>query len=504
MRTLHIDVHGPAKPLDRFFAHCVGAGRAGEMLRAEALSQLSRLQTACGFQYLRFHGLFSDDMAVCTLDREGNVLYNWQYIDLVLDALLSCGIRPLVELGFMPNCLKSGEKTIFWWKGNVTPPKDMRQWRDLVSAFTRHVTGRYGAQEVRRWYFEVWNEPNLPQFFDGTREEYFALYDASAETVKEVDPAYRVGGPATAGISEGTWIPELISHCAQNNIPLDFVSTHTYGVDGHLDEFGVYRHTLKRDKDCIVKDVQKARDDVRNSAMPDLPVFFTEWSNSHSGRDNVHDSYITAPFILYTLKRCQGLAQSMSYWTYTDIFEEAGPGPAPFHGGFGLMNTQGLCKPSYYAYRWLCEMPGDELPTGDADSYAATGGGELHVLLWDYTHPEQDADNQDYFIRDLPAKALDDAAVELAGMESGEYTVETYRAGYMANDVYTQYLRAGLRDLIGRETPTREMTDALRGQSDGRPESMNFLRINGDGRAKLIPHMRQNDVIRMILRKNKA
>ena len=209
------------------------------MLRAEALKQLSRLQESCGFGYLRFHGLFSDDMAVCRLNREGEIRYNWQYVDLVIDEMLARHIRPLVELGFMPDCMKSGEQTIFWWKGNVTPPRDMRQWRGLVSAFTRHVTSRYGAQEVRQWYFEVWNEPNLKGFFTGMQQEYFDLYDASAAAVKEVDPAYRVGGPGTAGLPEGIWIADLIAHCVQNNVPLDFVSTHAYGVDGHLDEFGV-------------------------------------------------------------------------------------------------------------------------------------------------------------------------------------------------------------------------------------------------------------------------
>ena len=502
MRNLRINLSGPRQPLNRFFAHCIGAGRAGEMLRAETLSQLTRLQNTCGFQYLRFHGLFSDDMAVCSRNHAGEIVYNWQYIDLVFDAMLERHIRPLVELGFMPDCLKSGEQTIFWWKGNVTPPKDMQAWQELVEAFTRHVTRRYGAAEVRQWYFEVWNEPNLPQFFAGTQEDYFALYDASVQAVKTVDPLYQVGGPGTAGLEEGTWIPELIDHCVQNMVPLDFVSTHAYGVDGALDEFGTYRHTLKKDQDCIVKEIRRARADVQQSGMPGLPVLYTEWSNSHSSRDNVHDSYISAPFILYTLKRCQGYVQSMSYWTFTDIFEEAGPGPAPFHGGFGLMNIQGLCKPSYFAYRWLCELPAGELATNDTDSYAAADDDALHVLLWDYTHPEQDADNQAYFIRDLPAKALDDAAVELAGMQSGTYTVETYRAGHMANDVYTQYLRMGLRDRIGRETPTREETEALRMQADGTPESVNALHIGADGNAKLITPMRQNDVVRLILRRN--
>ncbi len=502
MRTLHVNLQESTKPLNRFFAHCVGAGRAGEMLRAEALDQLSSLQDACEFQYLRFHGLFSDDMAVCRLDREGKLCFNWQYVDLVIDAMLERKIRPFVELSFMPDCLKSGEQTIFWWKGNVTPPRDIQMWRDLVSAFTRHATNRYGADEVRQWYFEVWNEPNIPGFFTGTMQDYFDLYDASANAVKAVDTAYRVGGPGTAGLDTGTWVAELIDHCSKGKISLDFISTHAYGVDGHLDEFGERRHRLEKNQDCIIEEVRRARNDVQNSAMPHLPVIFTEWSNSYSSRDNVHDSYVTAPFILYTLKRCQGIAQSMSYWTFTDIFEEAGPGPDPFHGGFGLLNIQGLKKPSFYAYRFLCELPENELSTGDADSYAAADENQAHVLLWDYTHPDQDADNQEYFIRDLPAKALDDAEVELEGLQSGDYTVETCRVGHMANDVYTLYLRQGLRELTGRETPMREQIEALREQTDGRPESINTLHVGREGKARLIVHMRQNDVVRIILRKN--
>jgi xylan 1,4-beta-xylosidase len=501
MRALHINLNGTKKPLDRFFDHCVGAGRAGEMLRAQSLKQLTALQEGCHFRYLRFHGLLSDDMAVCRLDESGKVLYNWQYIDLVFDEMLALGIRPLVELGFMPDCLKSGETTVFWWKGNVTPPADMEKWSALVGALVRHVTARYGVTEIQRWYFEVWNEPNLSGFFTGTQAEYFALYDATAAAIKAVNPAYRVGGPATAGLDEGAWIPEMIAHCAGNNVPIDFISTHSYGVDGALDEYGRDRHRLKAAPDCVVNDVRNVRCQVKESAMPDLPVFFTEWSNSYTPRDNVHDSYISAPFVLFTLKRCEGYAESMSYWTFTDIFEEAGPGPAPFHGGFGMMNTQGIKKPTFYAFRWLCELPDTELPTQDADSYAAMGDTALHVLFWDYTKPEQDAPNEEYFIRDLPSQALKDVNVSLEGLTPGTYTVEQYRVGYLKNDAYSLYLRAGLKELDGVETPSAAQVEALCKQTDGAPEAWEKLTVGADGRAALAVPMRENDVVRLILRR---
>ncbi len=501
MRTISVDLKGPRKPLNRFFDHCVGAGRAGEMLRAQALDQLTVLQEACGFRYLRFHGLLSDDMAVCRRDENGRLLFNWQYVDLVFDAMLKRGIRPLVELGFMPDCLKSGDTTIFWWKGNVTPPRETDEWQALVHALVAHVTARYGGAEVRNWYFEVWNEPNLSDFFTGTQADYFALYDATAAAVKAVDASYRVGGPATAGLDEGAWIPEMIAHCAETGAPIDFISTHSYCVDGALDEFGRNRHRLRAAPDGVARDVCKVRSQVLESAMPGLPVFFTEWSSSYTPRDPVHDSYVSAPFILYTLKRCEGYAESMSYWTFTDIFEEAGPGPSPFHGGFGLMNNQGLKKPAFHAFRWLCELPDEELPTGDADSYAAADAIALHVLLWDYTKPAQDADNESYFIRDLPSAPLPEARITLNGLAPGRYTVERYRVGYLSNDVYTQYLRAGLTALHGVETPTAGQTDALRALSDGAPEGLDSVEADADGRTELRVAMRENDVVRLIVRR---
>ncbi|NLI22235.1 MAG: glycoside hydrolase [Clostridiales bacterium] len=501
MRTVSVDLNGPRQPLDRFFSHCIGAGRAGEMLRAQALDQLRELQKACRFRYLRFHGLLSDDMAVYAEDAKGEPVYNWQYVDLVLDAMLLCGIRPLMELGFMPDRLKSGEQTVFWWRGNVTPPREMARWQALITALVRHVTARYGTGEVLQWYFEVWNEPNLPMFFSGTQADYFALYDATVAAIKAVDARYRVGGPASAGLDEGAWITEMIDHCVSAAMPIDFISTHSYGVDGALDEFGRDRHTLKPNPACVAADVRGVRALVRDSALPHLPVIFTEWSNSYTPRDNVHDSYVSAPFLLYTLKRCEGYAESMSYWTFTDIFEEAGPGPSPFHGGFGLMNMQGLRKPTFHAYRWLCELPDTALPTGDEDSYAALDDTALHVLLWDYSKPAQDAPNEDYYIRDLPPRDLPDARVRLTGLKPGIYTLERYRVGYLRNDVYTLYLKAGFPALAGRETPTPQQIEALRRQTDGAPEAMERLAVGADGAVTLPVSMRENDVVRLILRR---
>ena len=228
---------------------------------------------------------------------------------------------------------------------------------------------RYGRDEVRTWYFEVWNEPNLSGFWEGgDQKAYFDLYDLTAKTIKSIDPALRVGGPSTAGAA---WVPEFLAHVKQSGAAVDFVTTHTYGVDGgFLDEEGKSDTKLDPSPDAIVGDVRRVREQISASPFPGLPLYFSEWSTSYTPRDSVHDSYISAPYILTKLKACQGLVQGMSYWTYTDLFEEPGPPTAPFQGGFGLLNPQGIRKPAYFAYKYLHALEGDsichERSSGDA------------------------------------------------------------------------------------------------------------------------------------------
>ncbi|HNX05126.1 MAG TPA: hypothetical protein PKI32_06470, partial [Opitutales bacterium] len=262
-RLVSADMNDPKGPMSRMGEFCVGAGRANEGLRADWQRQLAEVKENCGFRYLRFHGLFCDDMGVVLRDRSGRIVYNWQYVDELFDYMLSIDVKPFVELGFMPQAIASGDKTIFWWKGNVTPPKNYEDWENLVRAAVQHWTDRYGAEEVASWYFEVWNEPNLSGFWIGdtmgmsgeewqsfAREEYFKLYDASAKAVKSVNPRYRVGGPATAG---NAWVPQMLEHCEKTGAPIDFVSTHNYAVmAGYLDEFGTNGTVFCPNRDAMI------------------------------------------------------------------------------------------------------------------------------------------------------------------------------------------------------------------------------------------------------------
>jgi len=493
-RLISVDYRRVSGSHNRFPQLVVGAGRAAEGLRADWQRDLRLVHQECGFEYVRFHGLLQDEMGVYSEDRNGKPVYNFQYVDAVYDSILNAAMRPFVEFGFMPGRLASGNKTIFWWKGNITPPRDYAKWEALIRALVQHWTDRYGQAEVRRWLFEVWNEPNLKDgFWSGDQAEYFKLYDVTVRAIKSVSADYRVGGPATAGRA---WVPEMIAHAVQARVPLDFITTHDYGVNGRgLDAEGNQQLFLDPSLDAIYSGVRTVRSQIKASELPNLPLHYTEWSTSYSPRDPVHDAYISAAYIVSRLKRSEGHADSMSYWTFTDIFEENGPVPSPFHGGFGLINFQGLRKPSFYAYQFLNRLGNEELVSGDSDSWATRGNGGVQLLFWNYTPPKSDESDQVYFKRDLPAKDLGSVRVSVSGVPSGKYTMSLYRVGYRINDVYTDYLMMG-----SPATLTREQVRELADKNDGKAVSTISVDVSSTGIFSRDLPLRENDVCLVLLR----
>jgi len=503
VRTIAADLNKTAGPMNRMFEFCVGAGRANEGLRADWQRQLRRVHDECGFRYIRFHGLFCDDMGVYQEDKQGRPIYNWQYIDELFDFLQSIGMKPFVELGFMPGALASGSQTIFWWRGNVTPPKDYAKWEAFIAAFVQHCTERYGGDEVRSWYFEVWNEPNLDGFWMGNpakkkyeewvpaaRAEYFKLYESTVRGVKSVDSAYRVGGPATAG--EG-WIDETLAFCAEHKVPLDFISTHSYAtMAGYLDEYGNAGTVFAPDRNAITSGVQRVRGQIDRSAFTKAGLHYTEWSASYTPADPIHDSYHSAAFILDKMHNIGSAADSMSYWTFTDIFEEAGPRTTPFHGGFGLLNYQDLPKPAFFAYKFLHQLGDTRLICADPAAFVCHDkSGAVQALFWDFTitHPGPSVNNQVFYKADQPAKPAAAAELKISGLAKGAYRLLATKVGYRANDVQSAW-----RDLGSPAQLTRAQVSTLRQVSDGKPLIDERIEIGADGLFVRPFAMRENDV----------
>ncbi len=493
-RRIRVDAASPKIPRDLFAELAVGSDYPGTLLRDDSLAQLQLVHEELGFRYVRFHGIFHDVLGTYR-EKDGHPIYSWSEIDRLYDRLLAIGIRPFVELGFTPDAMKTSEQTIFFWKGNTSHP-DPEKWRRLIDAFARHLLDRYGRAEVRQWFFEVWNEPNLAQFWEhADQAAYFDLYAQTAQTLKAIDPELKVGGPSTAGAA---WICEFLAHVAERHLPIDFVTTHTYGVDGgFLDEHGQADTKLSPSAEAITGDVRRVRRQIESSPLPGLSLYFTEWSTSYTPRDSVHDSYHSASYILTKLKESAGAAQGMSYWTFSDLFEEPGPPTAPFQGGFGLLNPQGVRKPAYFAYKYLHQLGGRAIDTGDPQSIAASDGeGEgVQVLAWNYTPPDQPVSNRSYFTKVHPAAKLAPLAIAFAGMAPGRYEARIHLTGFEQNDAYSAYLKLGSPDQL---TPAQ--LEQLQTLTRDEPE-LRTLEIDSSGSALLTLPWREYDVVLVHLKR---
>jgi len=390
-----LDVSAPGRPFPHFWEQMFGSGRAILSLRDDYRRDLRSVHDITGFSYVRFHAIFGDETGFYS-EAEGRPVYNFSYIDQIYDGLLENGVRPFVEMSFMPRALSATDHLhAFWYKPLPNPPKSYDAWGEMVYAFARHLVERYGADEVVKWYFEVWNEPNI-DFWTGEPKQstYFQLYDAAARAVKRASPRLRVGGPATA---QAAWVSAMIAHAASANVPLDFVSTHVYANDSAEDVFGTHEKIPRRD--MVARSVRKVYDEVHHSARPDLPVIWSEYNASYMNEVNVTDAPFMGPWLANTIRQCDGLQTMMSYWTFSDVFEEQGVVKTPFYGGFGLVAAGGIPKAAYNVFALLHKLGDERLPL-DAPWALATrrADGSLAIAIWNYAEPQEAGEPADFHL----------------------------------------------------------------------------------------------------------
>ena len=274
-------------------------------------------------------------------------------------------------------------------------------------------------------------------------------------------------------------------------MPIDFISTHSYGVtQGFLDEYGHGGTALSKDPMSVSGDVLQSRKEIATSAKPGLELHYTEWSSSYTPADPLHDSYHEAAYILEKLKQVGNAANSMSYWVFTDIFEEPGPRYTPFHGGFGLLTIQGINKPAFYAYQFLNKLGNTALVNEDARSWVTKNAhGDLQLLLWDFTRTLPDStNNQNYYIKDLPARAKGKIKINLTNVPAGKYKMEIYKVGYRANDAYTSYLDMGKPAQLNKQ-----QVEKLKSKNNGAPVVTEMIAVTNNFTKEL--ELRENDVL---------
>jgi xylan 1,4-beta-xylosidase len=416
--AIEIDANAASHPLPHFWEQMFGSGRAILSLRDSYRHDLREVKQITDFEFIRFHAIFHDEVGLYDQDASGTPVYNFSYVDQIYDGLLENKVRPFIELSFMPKKLTSDPNALhaFWYKQNVAPPKDWDRWGQLVEVFTRHLVQRYGENEVAHWYFEVWNEPNLDFWVGNPKEDtYYQLYDQAALAVKRVSLRLRVGGPGTA---QAAWADRFLAHCKEKKVPVDFVSTHVYGNDKAEDVFGTHEQ-ISRNK-MVCRAVRKVHDQIAASGFPKMPLIWTEYNADYGNQPQVTDSAYMGPFLANTIRECDGLAEIMSYWSFSDVFEEQGVVKTPFYGGFGLLAERSIPKPAFNDFALLHRLGNRRLEvSSDSALVTRRKDGSLAIAVWNLFLPEEPGTTKMVTLRFRGASQAKSARVTIVDKEHG-------------------------------------------------------------------------------------
>jgi xylan 1,4-beta-xylosidase len=457
-RVIVVDTSAAAHPFPHFWEKMFGSGRAILTLRDDYRRDLREVKGITGFEYVRFHAIFHDEVGLYDEDAQGNSLYNFSYVDQIYDGVLANGVRPFVEISFMPKKLAARDALhAFWYKQNVSPPKDYAKWDALITRFAQHLVERYGIGEVSQWYFEVWNEPNIDFWVgDPKQATYWELYDHTARALKAVNSQLRVGGPATA---QAAWADAFIKHCAEQKVPVDFVSTHVYGNDKSEDVFGT-RENIPRNQ-MVCRAVKKVHEQIQASAKPQLPLIWSEFNASYANEPAVTDTVYMGPWLADTIRQCDGLVDMMSYWTFSDVFGEQGVVKRPFYGGYGLLAEDGIPKPAFAAFELLHHL-GEERLAVNSDTALVTRrkDGSLVIAVWNYAAPAESVEPPKVVTLRFKGAKVRQAAISRVDREHGDVRAAYERMG--APSFPTQAQIMALRKAA--ELPAAEVRDLRDGE----------------------------------------
>lgn len=449
MAKMLIDINKTGNKINPVWNFGFNTCHAALHLRDDLPSQVS-LAKECNFKYIRFHHNFSEAVGIYTENEKGESVYNFDNFDKIYDKAIKNGMLPFMEIGFCPESLKVSDKTLMAYKASTSKPKSYEKWAELIKKLVSHCIERYGINCVKKWYFEVWNEPDII-FFDGNMEDYFELYDHTALAIKSVDESLKVGGPAT---SKCAWVADFIKHIENGSqisgfksLPCDFISTHAYPSD--LPFFTKAHGDVQLLNSSILYEMYSmVRKTMDNSSLKKLPLIMGEWNSSAGPLAFNHDEKNNAAFIVKTLNDLKYIIDGSLYWNLSDINEEVGFHYAPFHGGYGLFNVNDIPKSSYNAFKLLNMIKGDELVTC-MDDEQKDGRGvlasfdndnkEINILLYHYVEP------------DSKESGPWNVSIDISGVQSETVSYKSYAISDNGGSSYEWWLKMGSPEYLNPE-----------------------------------------------------
>lgn len=483
-------------------------GSAKMLLYETIREQLRSIQRDIGYRYIKFHGIFSDEMHIYQGTANGSCTYCYTYVDQILDFLLSIHLKPMIELSFMPAALAADPAKVCF--GYITsPPRALSDWIDLIRSFTRHLITRYGAAEVTSWLFTIWNEPdtNYHMFGFATYEEFYPFYEATWHAVKEVCPDLSVGTPSNYYLTqyEEHWICGFMEWCREHECMPDFFNMHFYATTFSaplLDDFSVsdadFRIRLSEDENLFHSFVTQIRNYASREPFAHMPVYLTEWNASPAHVDLLNDTCFLSCYVVKNILENYDCLDSFGFWTISDFLEEYPIPPATFQGGLGMITYNGIPKPVYHAFCFLNRL-GSELVAHKDGMFLTRTGDTYQLICYHYKHFSAlyaqgemfDMTPCNRYATFMPEETRE-FSITIQGLSHGEYQVTEYSINRHSGSAFDKWQEMG-----GVEPASREETETLCRLST--PMLQKYTLKSEDGALKLSTVLEQLEVKLFIL-----
>ena len=494
-----VDCAASGKTLTHKWRSFIGVGRAKDLLQAEVQDMLRQLQRDVGFRYLRFHGIFSDDMLVCRRNSDGSLQFSFTLIDKMLDFILSVGLKPLIQFSFMPADIAAApEKTVFSSPFVVSPPKRMEDWNTLIALFLSHIRSRYGKEEIRSWLYSVWNEPDtsIQMFGFEDAAQFYSLYQNTFRTLKSFDGELIFGSPSlypTTGY-EVEWLRRFVAFAKENGCAPQFMDIHYYSDDfesfDNLKASFTTPSGFSADPEHFHKYISKIRNIMEELGLNHVPLYLTEWNLCVSHRNLINDTCFKGCYVVKNFLDNYDRTDALGYWSLTDLMEENQPPHQSFHGGLGLFTQDGIKKPPYHAMVLMRQLGDTLLGSGDGWFVTRRKNGNIAAILYNYQHFDplflQEGFGLTQTARDgvFPRRSTLELTLPLSGLPSGMYRIRETIVNQSHGSAFDRWVEMGAQELGGRDVQWLRDNS----QPDLHIYQASVAQDNWQYRAQLAPH----------------